>query len=314
MNNNIECVFEEYEKELQKIIVSKGIVNESISKLFDVFKHIVDTFEVSLNYATHKVENNIGYIKSLRVPVDGFLENPSFYILFIKKYKEGGSFIPSNCYYDTITDKMCEAKFIYYERTKDYPSIDMEEFKKTMFHELHHAYRQYQILKQEEINKEENLNQNIKNQKVKNSDDIYQYTINNDTLLNIIKNIHYCTNIDEIDSHFNEIFPYIETHKEINTKNYKNYLNNIPGYEIILKLKKYQDYFNNGSIEKLKKVKEQIGNGFYEIYKNDFIYQYKKLTPDKCFYMTKNKVNDTLLYAQNKFYRYLYDAFNKLNR
>lgn len=47
------------------------------------------------------------------------------------------------------------------------------------------------------------------------------------------------------------MYPYIKDNKEINIKNYKQYLNEIPGYNVIEKLKTYQNYFNNDNIEKI---------------------------------------------------------------
>ena len=54
------------------------------------------------------------------------------------------------------------------------------------------------------------------------------------------------------------------TKKEV--EGYKQYLNEIPGYNVIEKLKTYQNYFNNDNIEKLNKIKKQIEEALYKVY------------------------------------------------
>ena len=110
------------------------------------------------------------------------------------------------------------------------------------------------------------------------------------------------------------MYPYIKDNKEINIKNYKQYLNEIPGYNVIEKLKTYQNYFNNDNIEKLNKIKKQIGDALYKVYIKQLYYKDRKLTPDNCFYLTKNKINNALLYAQKKFYEFLKASLTELKR
>lgn len=307
--NNIEHIFEEYEKSLQNEIEMNSSINESKQEMFNIFNKIVDDFEASLNYASHGTENtnNVHYVESLNIPVDGFLDNPSFYIFFIKGAKDKGAFFETNCYYDEMSDKMPNAKFMYTETEKDYPDMDIKSFRKTMFHELQHAYRHYQILKQEEEDKEINI-------KVKNEQDIYGNIISDNTIKNLVKYIFYYTNINEINSHFSEMYPFLKNNTNINIKNYKQFLEEIPGYNLIKRLKTYQNYFNDNNIEKLNKLKKQIGEALYNVYKNQLYYKERKLTPDNCFYMTKDKVNNALLYAQKKFYEFLYNALTELKR
>lgn len=292
--NNIECIFEEYEKWLQNDL--ENHINESSKDVLKQINNIVSDFEASLNYADYGVENGLHYIKSKNVVVDGFLTMPTFYIFFTKNLKEIGLFGDSECYYDVITDTMYEAVFTYTEKIKTYPNIDYDKFRETMFHELQHAYRHYQILKKEEENKE----------KLRSEKKIYLDVLSNDIINKLVKYIYYYTNTNEIDAHLTEMYPYLQKHKEITIQNYKNFLNKIPGYEIIEKLKKYQNYFNNQYIENYPKIKEQIGNGFYQIYSKEKYYQVRcNLTPSKCFYMTKDRVNQALLYTEKKFYRIL---------
>ena len=74
-------------------------------------------------------------------------------------------------------------------------------------------------------------------------------------------------------------------------------------------LKRYQF-----DIEKLNKIKKQIGEALYKVYIKQLYYKDRKLTPDNCFYLTKNKINNALLYAQKKFYEFLQQTMISLNR
>lgn len=100
----------------------------------------------------------------------------------LKEQKIREHFFETNCYYDEISNKMPDAKFMYNETKEDYPDINIMEFRKTMFHELQHAYKHYQILKQEEENKDINS-------KVKSEQDIYSQVLSDDIIKNLVKNV-----------------------------------------------------------------------------------------------------------------------------
>ena len=299
IDNNIEEIFEEYEQWLQDNLENK--LNESSKYVLDQINNILKDFEASLNYAYHNVSNGIHYIESKHVPVDGFLYWPTFYIFFTKHTKESGAFYNSQCEYDVLTNTMWGAKFNYFETEEDYPNINYNKFREIMFHELQHAYRHYQILKKDDENKE----------KIQSEKNIYQDILSDNIIKGLVKNVYYYTNKDEIDAHLAEMYPYLQEHKEITIENYKQYLENIPGYIIIKKLKIYQNYFNNIHAEQYPKIKDQIGNGFYKIYNQQKYYQLQNnITPSKCYYMTKDRVNETLLYVEKKFYKLLKQILN----
>lgn len=304
--NDIEIFFEEYEKWLQSDIENSDRLDESMSERFDEFSTIVNDMLKAYQEVKREIysDTNTEYVDLECVDTKGFLYKPEVYIIFKKPNATKAMFIPNACRYDSITDTMSNAEFIYYENED---TLNIYVFKKSMYHELQHAYRHYQILKQEDINK--NLNGKIAHEK-----QLYADFIDNERINNICMEIYYYTNINEIDGHMSSMYAFLEKTPQINTRNYKKYLKFIPGYKFIERLKDIQNIFNNNYIEMYPGIKKQIGNTFYEIYSHNPIDKYNNLTPQKCFKLTKRKVNQSLLYAEKIFYRNIKESLKALKR
>ena len=110
------------------------------------------------------------------------------------------------------------------------------------------------------------------------------------------------------------MIPYLEKHKEINFKNYKNYLNEIPGYNIITYLKQYAEIYNNPIMFNSNNFTDKVGKIIYDkIYKNNG-YNAQTLSPRECIKRLRRKINFSVIYAQKQFYKILSYTLDKLCR
>lgn len=305
IGNNIETIFEEYEKWLQNNVFTN--LNESKDEIWSEFDGIIKDMEAELSYGVHLKENGLNTISATNIATNekSFLYHPNVIVVYEDNDYAEAEFIENKCYYNGIENKLCDVLFKYYEEPKIYPKINYNRFWRSMFHELQHAYRYFNILKREEENKEKNVKVDVEN-------DIYNNFFEDETIKEIVVELFYQLNQDEINSHLFEIYPFLKTHTEINRDNYKNYLSVIPSYNIIENLKYFQNIFNNTNAEKLPNIKIQLGKELQKTYGK--VSYYNSLTPEKCFKLTRKRLNSTLLYTQKQFYRYLHDAFVKLNR
>ena len=315
-NKAIQQICEEYEQWLQDDLIVENyihLLNESKEDMFTDFDKITKTLYKGYkknglynkdSNGIYQLENNFNFDK------DSFLNNVKLVVIFEKNTSEQGFFLYNKSWYNLMTDKIEDVVIGYRETKYNFPKIDEKKFYNTIFHELQHVYRQYQKEKEIEIKKSNNIEVKPKI----NSEDYIYDSFKDDKIENFIKNLMYLSNTNELDSHFSEIYPYLKFNKKINFKNYKQYLEVIPSYDIVQRLKEYQYCLSHDYIEQNPFIREKLSERFYEIYKNNPFYQYKRLTPDSCFRMLKNRIDNTLLYAEKKFYQYLKAALNGLKR
>lgn len=305
-------IFEEYENDLQNLLDNNG-KSLFISELFeargtnyDAFKTIIDTMTISLEYAIPYKENNCDAIISKNIIIDNtFLNKPTLNIIWDENSISDAVSKLGNCYYDN--NKLNNVFITYYETTKEYPNINEDFLKECLWHEMQHIYRQYQVLKNEEIS-------NQINYKEQNYRDLYNKRENEQEILQVIKNTLYFTDINEINSHLNEMIPYLEKHKEINFKNYKEYLNVIPGYDILKHLKDLSIIYNNPDFYKNKKFIDTVGKNISKIYQDNPFYKNKKFTYNDCVKKLRTRINSSTLYAEKQFYKILGYSLDKLQR
>lgn len=317
MNNNIYNICKEYEHWLQNDLLTEDYnipLNESKGEMFNTFDNITKKLfkgykKNGLYYkdteGIYHLENNFDFSSDVK-----FLNKVTLRITFDKNETEQGNFIYSKSWYNFASDKLEDVEITYNEVYKNFPNISKDEFYKTIFHELQHVYRYSQKEKQEETRK---LNNRTVKPKSETENYLYDKFVS-DEVATFTKNLFYCINRNEINSHFSEIYPYIKNNKKINFTNYKNYLKDIPGYNIIQRLYEYQYYLSDEYTKQNPFVKEEIAQSFYNIYSNNQFYKYKRLTLDGCFNMTRKRVDNTLLYVEKKFYQFLKAALTKLKR
>lgn len=313
-------IIENYEKWLQKRIDNFGnenIINvilledkdEGSGTKYDDFTNIYNAIIASSNYASTRVEDSKNCLVCKTPVYNAFLYDITYKIIFDKTPKYDGGFAYNYGYYNPKDDKMHGAFFVFYEKEYDYPKIEGLGFKETVWHELQHAYVQYSVLKRAN---EQNV---ITNTKIDNQREIYQNFLDDDKLADLIQDTFYYTNRNEINSHLNEMIPYLKEHEEINFTNYKNYLDEIPGYDIVKRLKIMQAGFETAMVNNYKnKFRYSFGKMVIDKFNSVDFYKFKKLTPVQCTNRTFNRLNNALIYAEHQFYKILSYTLKKLGR
>ena len=315
--NEILNLLNEHEEWLQERISNFGgenicnliLLSEKGGTKYQDFKNIYDTIIASLNYAVKTIENG-KVILDNNTPIDNaFLGDIIYRIIYDKTPQNDGGYATNSGKYDEITKKMYGAKFIFYEKELPFPLKGGDSFTQTVWHELQHAYVQYNVLKQM---KEKGY---LKNPKIDNQRDIYHKFENDKELSDTIKNTFYYTNTNEINSHLNEMIPYLEKHTEINFTNYKEYLDIIPGYWTVQFIQKmYKNLLFALEHDKNNELREKMGNMILSKYKKNDFYKNKQLTPSECVNRTVKRVSNAVIYSQNQFYKILRYTLKKLNR
>lgn len=316
-------IIENYEKWLQKRLDNFGnenIINvillekdakkdEGSGTKYDDFTNIYNAIIASSNYASTRVEDGKNCLVC-KTPVDNaFLYDITYKIIFDKTPKYDGGFAYNYGYYNPKDDKMHGAFFVFYEKEYDYPKIEGLGFKETVWHELQHTYVQYSVLKRAN---EQNV---ITNTKINNQREIYQNFLEDDKLVDLIQDTFYYTNRNEINSHLNEMIPYLKEHEEINFTNYKKFLSFIPGYYVIEKLKNMQEGFETAMANDYKnKFRYSFGKMVIDKFNSVDFYKFKKLSPVQCTNRTFNRLNNALIYAEHQFYKILSYTLKKLGR
>lgn len=315
VDETVVPIHQDYEQWLQEDLLKvdyQSTVNESKEEMFQTFDDIVkQLYKAVKNKKVHKIDNQY-YIDALINLKKCFIKNVKITVTFDINSTEQGYFLYGKSWYNFLTDKIEDVYLGYIEITTSSPKINEREFYRSMFHELQHVYRHYFILKDEELKKRSK--QDVETSQKKDTENYLYNNFMKPSMGNFTKNLFYCLNTNELNSHFSEIYPFVKNNKDINFKNYKQYLDIIPGYEIIKRLYEYQHILNNDYIEQNPFIKTEIGQSFFDVYNKNPFYQYKNLTPNDCFIMTRKKVSSVLLYAEKKFYQFLKSALTRLKR
>lgn len=313
---NIISVFEEYEQFLQTIVDTNGLY-DNVSQLieergtnYDEFSHIVDAILATIQKCKFPNDNkrhNSLVISNIQIN-NSFIKNFDFILNWDKQANSDAFVNYHNAFYDKQTNAMHHFTICYNEYNFEYPQYDKYHLKECLWHELQHLYRQYHILKNESVtNKINNKNTNYS--------EINALFNDSAQIQNVIKNTFYYTDKNEINSHINEIVPYIENHKEINFNNYKVFLDKIPGYDVIIKLHQLADVFNNPTYFQNEKFINIVGKTILDnVYKHIDFYKGRKLTYAKIIKKTRLRINMSLLYTQRQFYKLLSYALDKCLR
>ena len=253
--------------------------------------------------------NNTKQLISNEIIIDNeFLEKPSLKIVWDKGSNDEAVTSLGKSVYNPINDTICNVFITFYENDNEYPHYNEDELKKSLWYEVQHIYRQYWVLKTE-------YEKSCINQKEKNYREIYTLREEDSTIHRSIKAALYYSDINEINSHLNEMIPYLEKHTEINFTNYKNYLNEIPGYNIILKLKELSSIYNNLIMYQKNNFTEKVGKVIYnKIYSKSYFYNDKNITPYECIKRLRLRLNSSVIYAQKQFYKILSHSLDKLQR
>lgn len=178
-----------------------------------------------------------------------------------------------------------------------------KQFYYELSHELQHAYRTYCIL----LTNDSDAIDGEKRVKERYGNSIKMYGKNDDNRLrNLVSRLYYVSEKDEISSEINRLFEYIRQNEEINSNNYREYIDNMPLYISIKELDRFSQIMKKN--ENDSDFVEFVG-GIFGIISNKENENKSKLYVE---FMTRLSFNGS--WALRKFYKCLYNAFEKFGR
>ena len=221
-----------------------------------------------------------------------------------------GSYLFSEARYDHETDTLIDNTIILYGGDDDKFIIKDSDLNTTLWHELQHAYRQYCLMKE---NYDKSVYCNNKNEDYELSygmaSELPKYFGSNGLK---VRQMIYMSDKNEIDSHMQEMIPYIERNKQINFSNHKLYLKDNPSYKFLLTFKEALedcDYYStnvNGI--------NNMGIILKTLYSN--IPKYEKLnwSIGHYFKIFHSRMKKMYIYAEQQFYKILYYTLENFGR
>lgn len=325
MGNKINSYFKDYENFLQETVENHSLF--SVSNIFSLCEHrgLNDEYGNIVDYVWEYVKDCEKDSYYLETKDEYVIITPTIYfheghfisdlrveIHLSTKYDNSG-FYKSLSKYDIKQDKLTNVFIKIHQEVDEWNiSVNRLEFYKTMYHELQHIYREFNVQKEidtlEQSDKEKsNAKRDIENRAGKTYNNFM--TFNDDRLkqsfIDKVIDMFYITETNEINSFMTSMFPYLQEHNEINFKNYLQYKEDIPGYDIVMALENYQKMLEGVESVNLKKgigevISENIYNG-----------KYNGLS---CFNLFYKRVCNSLFYAQKQFYKILSYSLEKLGR
>ena len=221
-----------------------------------------------------------------------------------------GSYLFSEARYDHETDTLIDNTIILYGGDEDEFIIKDNDLNTTLWHELQHAYRQYCLMKE---NYDKSVYCNDKNDNYELSygmaSELPKYFGGNGLK---VKQMIYVSDKNEIDSHMQEMIPYIEGNKQINFSNYKLYLKDNPSYKFLMTFKEALedcDYYStnvNGI--------HNMGIILKTLYSNLPKYEKLNWTIEHYFKVFHNRMKKMYVYAEQQFYKILYYTLENFGR
>lgn len=177
--------------------------------------------------------------------------------------------------------------------------VTYSRFKNVMLHEIHHAYRWFNVNVKSSNNDSEKkaFAQYKEFNKVKNNSEIDK----------ILFFINYYGDLDEINAFKTEIYSTVESNPNINRENYREYLTQFAIYRNIQWLKKNLDAFVKYSYKEATDQYAIISNKMNKAMKTNYSPQVnrKRLI---------SFLSHRIMFMQKEFYKILGKAFQDLNR
>lgn len=290
-------------KPLQIISESQGIVDNYV-------KIIDELYEVASQQEPMPYDEKYSYLMysvgDYRMVENCFIRDLTFYVFAGKKGPnyDGSQFKPKKTTHITNSYKLSD--FYIFIGINDNNLISekgKEEFYTELAHELQHAYRCYCILLSDDndvIDWETTLkNRYTRSLAMFNPDDDVE-------IRKQVSRLYYLSEKDEISSERNKLFEFIRQHEEINNLNYKNYLNDMPLYDMAKEFIEFSKI-----LKKNKKDKDFVRfvGGLFEMIRG---LENKSVEESYIDFMTRLYLNGT--YALRKFYITLNNAFMNFNR
>lgn len=172
------------------------------------------------------------------------------------------------------------------------------DFQREMMHELHHAYRNYCFLKQDETVWTQERDRLV------NLSDTLSNNINNDIHNSQIRYAFYLSEKDEINARASELYPFILNNSQITRNNFREYIESTNAIKSINALKtllrRYFDLnLDNG-------IKELIGNIITQT-----IPQYSNLDNIQAFQILRKRIVNAISYGEHQNYKVISNALQK---
>lgn len=278
--------------------------NSIVSQLYNYLKQFEDLPYLKhpdgyLYFTTNPLQLNDVFIKTAFFTI--YPSNEEDYLA------NGASFVFKELKYDNKLDKCINCHIELYANPLKYINFDGIDVIQFLWHEIQHVYRQYNILKQECIKGKTNVKANAENNL---QSDVLNYYGND--YIDFIRMIYYLTDKDEIDARMQEIIPFLLKHTNINRNNYKEYLSEFIPFQFIQYLKGLKTYFQVNILA--SDDVENIGNFIKSLYKHNEYYAFSKISPSESVKKLYNRFLQSILYAENQFYKILFHMFQKLKR
>lgn len=219
----------------------------------------------------------------------------------------GDSFIYNELKYNKDTDKCTNCHIELYANPCEAINFKKLNIIEHLWHEVQHIYRQYCILRQENIKGKPNVKANYDND--------FQsriLRINGTNGLDFIRDVFYLTDKDEIDARMQELIPFLQQRTEINRNNYRQYLEEFTPFQLIQDLKNFKNIYQIYILA--SDNKEEAGKIIKDLYSNNEYYSSVKISANETVDKLYKRLCQSILYAQNQFYKILFYTFQKLNR
>lgn len=223
--------------------------------------------------------------------------------------KLSGAYLFSEAKYEPSTCTITNNTIILYGGDEDGFIMKNSDLDIILWHELQHAYRQYRLMK-------ENYDKSIKYNKNDNyelsygmASELPKYFGSNGLK---VKQMIYISDKNEIDSHMQEMIPYIEKNKQINFSNYKSYLKDNPSYKFLRLFKEALedcDYYST-SVNAIN----NMGIILKAVYSNLPKYERLNWTIEHYFKIFHNRMKKMYIYAEQQFYKVLYYTMEDFGR
>lgn len=275
------------------------IIEEIYEALLKVEKLPYDT---DYSYLIYRLNN-------YQMKQDCFLKTVNVNVLAGKKgYKYRGGYFERD--YDNIelsNDlKLLNAKFTIGISGNELNTKESKDaFFGKMVHELHHAFRYYNICISNNASIE---NAKISSARYGNLLDVMSNGSNDVDMKFLSPNL-YMLDKNEIISEANELYEFIRQHEEINPSNFTKILNELPLFWRISRASKFIKYLDNILFnEKNKEKINDIGNAYIKLM------NFTNTTPHKAFLKCRYSVLGLEEYIRYVFFRTVQKAFDDFGR
>ena len=292
---------------LLQLMESQGIVDEYYSIAKELYNAILNVekmpYDQDYSYLIYRLND-------YTLKQDCFIKTVNVSVLARKKgYKYHGSYFERD--YDNVeisSDfKLLNANFVIGINENNLNTLESENvFLRQMSHEIHHAFRFYNIC----------ISNNASIEKAKISSERYGNMINvmrnmssSDSDMRFLAPKMYMLDKNEIISEANELYEFIRQHEEIKPNNFGEMVKDLPLFWRISRAAELLKFLDKTLfIEKDEEKINKIGNAYIKLM------NFKNITPHKAFVKCRCKVIGMEEYIRNVFFRTVQKAFDDFNR